>query len=1336
MAPPARPLKRSASVDEQSPPNKAGRSTGPSEGEADVAFFEPSPEAAGDVVADAGQAPKPNSLLEMLRRQAASISSSTWSPYPAITRSIPPPPPANLVARTGVELPLVPGPRIAIPFASLPTLVPPASSVTKAKKTLAAIHPTPVTSSSRKYQNKPSASTPKPAALSGKIFLVSSTSTTETKGKRATNRSKTEQRVAVDARLSSDVLIQSQGSASTTGELGLDLVPARKTHQLKNLDKRREARADPATRAAAQQTKKAAVVALDEPLAKEWSQDIHALADRTHGFWEIVTQFPAPSSPTMLRRLFEFNSIQDHVELLASNDPFWTIFNNLETSTITFLCALARGLREQDIQEALDAGVLRLSPPDDEAPVIGSITYIRVATNDTPLDAARACLVASPADAPWTVLRLLELGMTLADAELCVSEILTPLGHNGAVAPLFDRLKDGLAKVPIAKQWTWSYAGTSSKKQPAGRHKADVRKALSNTLPSRFGGFLRVNPTYQWDCYEITTFHLPHSPGIRSDPVAGTVERFVIGLQGGRGLNSAIGGFYRPFLPDDPLAVIIQGISSSFPAPLYGTQSTPISQQVERFYEDERAFVFHSGKTQIHDDAFKSAVSNSAGVLRSNGHSVPYLRLMKDLTVEEFLEGGKSVWERNAGPGPQLFRHLQCLFEPSLRHGGDLQQAEIALHLGASVDFWRLVTGTPDYWLHCRWMQRLLEQVKPIVLSTWSNGVLAAIALGSLSLVSGGIPLSIDFEVQAGTTPFQLAQYLPPAHGNRNWYPELEDDAYLDAIGGLFITKYGPTAILTLLIPNLHPGVSKYRPRESHLVEAIVVAVSAIERIALGHVKRMHEDGLDPDWADEQHLRQYYTRLRDAVEQEATGRGLRSYLDAVKMQYRARTGISRHLERRLNPSSVTASRATSTAPYVIPGITHTSPLGAARQEQLDRIRAYVSSLADSGFPQQAYKIIPFHLRDDIHTEGFSTWLLSRPPNIRVSCSSRVWGNSEAAHRAALDNQAKFGANKAAHSAGGKATAKIREAEKAVLDVPSTKLRRVLKECADLIKNPPLARRVHPVGSLATASTWRFAFCSTCDEFVVANDNNTTHRCEGGIIVPVKDAYMPNLERITFPHDILNHPDLAALVSHHGDILKPIQIQEIFRRPGNLEKAKAMFSKTDFAALTGAIHVAPASAHPYDDNELHLAMALDVAVSALCLSQCPQRLWPTTATNRSKAWGGSTDTWLDGKRHVVTCEWGHFEILTEWPSSLGPYFDHSCVGTISKRPFAPNTNTRVSGTRVKGGDRDCGTQQSHPIRTVYDLPPEHMRRLIYTHLIAPAQTAQDNEEPDTEEDCST
>ncbi|KAJ7462313.1 hypothetical protein B0H11DRAFT_2055061 [Mycena galericulata] len=675
---------------------------------------------------------------------------------------------------------------------------------------------------------------------------------------------------------------------------------------------------------------------------------------------------------------------------------------------------------------------------------------------------------------------------------------------------------------------------------------------------------------------------------------------------------------------------------------------------------------------------------------------------------------------KSLGSAGQLFRHLTSILIPSLPRHGDLSTDDIAAHLGPSIDFWRVVTGTPDFWSHAIMMSRQLKTLAPIVTSTGSNPVFNAFA-GPLHLVWRNVPAKLRKQLMAGQSPYNLAEYLPPPHNNGQWHPTFSESEYFESVGGFFIAKYGPDSTdLTLLILNLHPGVSKYRPAESYFSESIILAVSAMERLALQIVQGWHEEKLDPDRSDEQATRSYLTNLKKAVEDAVVKTGLRKYLDNLKARYRRRSHVSRYLESKARPSrsspSSVAAPSPVAPPYEIPGLTNTSTLGTAREAQLTELLAFLTYVIDGGFPKEARMFVPFHHRDDVHSEAFRTWFLELAPGIRISYSARVWGNDEQAHQNTLNNQERFAADTAAHSRGGLTTAGKSQAAKSLgILVP-----RACVGLADPVNAPPQWIKKFPLGSLGSQRTWRGGVCN-CGGILIAEDNNAKHECPDGRSSFIRDMHFPQLQRFIYPHDLFSEMNYVPYVPNPNPLAR-LDVQDVLARAGNVALAKTLFPETDFAPLTGSIYVSRKCADPIHDNNVHVAMALDVAVGALSLSRCPPELWPTIGADRAKAWQGHCEGWLDikpkDKKHkqhyVVTCDWGYFAVMTRYQSGV---FEHQCTGANHLRTADPATGKRIRGAQGRGGAKDCGTQRSHAVDSIYDLPPDYIRRLVYYEFIA-------------------
>ncbi|KAJ6519867.1 hypothetical protein C8R45DRAFT_38897 [Mycena sanguinolenta] len=1090
----------------------------------------------------------------------------------------------------------------------------------------------------------------------------------------------------------------------------------RRAFEQKALDDRKAKRADPEHKSAVLAKRLEAAPDRDESVTTYLSEDLTDLLRQRSAYQEILDQYSSkPDEPEIreiLRSIFDLSCHFDKVQRAPRVHGFWSVFDQLSLPTLRFLLALARGLTVIDVESAFQTGVLEYSPPDDPTPVAGSLTYIRIAQARNGIDAVFDYLRSSPADAAYCFVRLAELGASPEDIATTFYKTFDALGHRAAIEELWPCLDDLQRPSLVPDNRLSTYGGTTVEKQPSGRLQDDVDAAAKKQLPTRLGRWLGANNSQvKWGCYRIVELCLPQSSGICTDPVAATSEQFVVAMQVGRCLNSYVGGYIRLFDPPPELSAVLAKV----PAPVYGHRRIPASDVVRAYYVAERSFL----RSRICDESFRVAVRNVASVARSNGDTVPYIRIMKDLT-EEALGANRSFWEKDAGKGPKLIRHLLGLLNPQIGAQGDLSDGEITAHVGPTIDWYRLVPGTSNFWHHTLGTSTLLVALKPVIIAAYSNCVFTAIAEGDLRHVWRSFPEAVANQVLSGQLPVDVARYLPSTHGDPYWHPESGENAYIEAIGKLFVGRYGADDHnLALVIPNLHPGVSKYRARESILVETIMTLVCAIENVAVAQVQQLHDAGVVVPRDDPGRLRKYLEELRDAIEAQLAGIGLRTHLDEAKAAYRLRTDVARHLEQTQRPAEQPNSRLPSAEPFEIPYVTHASASGAARVAQYEFLIGHFDELIANGLSARAFAQIPSQFRDDFKTDGFRNWVMNVKPGVRFTNPARVYGNTPQAQANASRAHQALANNKAAQSAGGRKTVEKSKAKKDHLAIPTNMLRHMLENIGDLIKQPPHMQKEG--GVLALAETNRWCFCPQCSAVILACEENHKHTC-GGNTIAVIPSNFPTLTRILYPHDIIDNPALQPHVPPFDDILDEITIESIFASPANRNLANGAFTALDllcdplpFSSFTGSIWVAKDSADREENARLHVAMALDRCAASL--SQCPADLFPVTAEHHAKAWGKDILKPARGELpySVVKCSWGYFGLLVP---HTGPYFDHACAGTIHRRPINPANNTRIMGSRTKGGDRDCGTQRFHE---TFDLPPEFIRRLVYRELIVPEQT---------------
>ncbi|KAF7337707.1 hypothetical protein MSAN_02244200 [Mycena sanguinolenta] len=1015
----------------------------------------------------------------------------------------------------------------------------------------------------------------------------------------------------------------------------------RKEYEQKAVDQKRAQRADPAHKEALQAKRLQAAGEWDDSMVQVMVQNTRDLFRQRAAIEPLLLDCPPNAEQEKMRNtlksIFDLACDSEAVQRAQTENRFWTIFDQFSVEALWFFLSLARGLTPADIDDAIAGGVLELSVPDDPTPMCGCVTYVRIAESDKKLDAVADYLIANPADAPYAIFRLAESGATTEVISQVLHEAFDAIGHPDVA----DRIMSGLNDIPTSKLvpdlCISTYSGTSNDKQPGDRHADDEKKASNKQCLTRLGNWLRANGSdgCVWRCFRIVPLCLPESAGIRTDRVASMCEQFAIALQALRGLNGSCGGFIRLFDPPSHIRDIITKI----PPPNYGEQPTPASKIIQKYYRTERRYLRARNARSITDAAFLSAVKNGANALRSNGDTVPFVRLMKDVTVEDLMSEDKAFWQENAGKGPQLYRHLLRLLNSRIPEDGDISEADIASQVGPTFDFYRLTGGTPHFWLHALGTSALLTAIKPLIISTQSNAVFTAIAEGHLLHVWDGINHEMSTEILSGHLPADLANHLPSAHEDTMWHPSVPDHTYLNRVGQPFVGRYGRDECdLALVVPNLHPGVSKYRSKESRLSETIMTLVIAVDHVALAHVQKLHDTGVSVPRHDAAGLRQLLDQLCKAIEDELVERGIRAALDEAKSAYRLQMEVPRHIENVQRSVYLRTSPVSRAEAFEIPGLTNASARGDARLEQHLHIVNHVCNLISTGLTQRGFIFVPFQFRATFPCDGYRDWFLKLTPGSRISAAARVYGNTPEAHESALRSQNALATNTAAQSKGGQVTAIKQKAQAADRAAerrdPSTMLRLMVELTGNLITRPPKHRRAEPLGSLASAQTHRWGTCGVCQAMIVASDGNDTHLCTGEKVVRITDTNFPSCQRIVYPHDILADPKLAPLVPNWQETVTEIRITDLFRSASNQQIALDVLPDVDLSSLTGSIWVANDSVNTnvHQNAVLQVAMALDRCAESL--SQCPMADRPADATERAKAWSGNVpQAMVSGKRAI-------------------------------------------------------------------------------------------------------
>lgn len=269
---------------------------------------------------------------------------------------------------------------------------------------------------------------------------------------------------------------------------------------------------------------------------------------------------------------------------------------------------------------------------------------------------------------------------------------------------------------PTQKLWV-PYAGITCAGSAADREQSDHEAADNPTRRANFVGDLRMQ------VFEITALRVPLASDQqwRTDPSLSNVERLLVSLLRGRGLNSAHGGyFWRPSI-NERQAHLISAVRQSL------TTTPPLQEKEQLLSTFDRIghaedLALSSAGIQLPNAAGLELVRDLASSWRCHDDRVVSLIVAKDVT-EECRSGMAPFWSLSAGPGPNSSRYLwNCVF-------GRYPDVEAPSSAAVSQLFYAVIDLLPKdrsfehLFLHCAILSLKLYWLKPRVISVESSQV-------------------------------------------------------------------------------------------------------------------------------------------------------------------------------------------------------------------------------------------------------------------------------------------------------------------------------------------------------------------------------------------------------------------------------------------------------------------------------------------------------------------------------------------------------------------------------------------------------------------------------------
>ena len=238
--------------------------------------------------------------------------------------------------------------------------------------------------------------------------------------------------------------------------------------------------------------------------------------------------------------------------------------------------------------------------------------------------------------------------------------------------------------------------------------------------------------------------------------------------------------------------------------------STALAQEVIDLYMQMRPFWIELEETNGESYGVVSKEVATLQAKQALGDGV-FLLLGKEITVRD-SSGNSTFWSTNAGPGPQLWHHL------------DEQVSKIS-KIHPFADLWNVTTAQTNFPVACLWLYKLLKIIKPKVILSMSY-----LASTALEANPGKVDVQrelveewqINDERQLGDEQTLEVEWDDKRKGKGG----NEAERWLQQSGKVFIFQQ------SVVITMLHPGYFAYNPSFQRLLYPVYLCQVALYNMA------------------------------------------------------------------------------------------------------------------------------------------------------------------------------------------------------------------------------------------------------------------------------------------------------------------------------------------------------------------------------------------------------------------------------------------------------------------------------------------------------------------------
>ncbi|KAI7852510.1 hypothetical protein BDC45DRAFT_571105 [Circinella umbellata] len=544
-----------------------------------------------------------------------------------------------------------------------------------------------------------------------------------------------------------------------------------------------------------------------------------------------------------------------------------------------------------------------------------------------------------------------------------------------------------LANVPLI---TIIYAGFTHRSTPNMRLVHDI----SHRSASRFRNFYEVANNPQWQVYQV--LNLTNITEDMSLVEAGYIEDILIKSCGPTALNSANGGFYIDWHPNQDLLNLWTTVAEQINYSQFfvlNRLSYQREQVIIQHFNDQANFIRQQSTQRVINAPTPNNILVNTAIRQGTPQNVlnnqtVSVMVGKDITQRAFAIAAHTFWE-DASVSPHF---LQEIYQLLYSNAPNTQERHFTYP--TFVDLFSL-SPQQQFLISMPYLCRYIKVTKPIIIITLSHQVFSMFDIDLFKTAWKSRDVRSRFLEQT-TSPNNFTRF---GDFIRTGYPTTAfEETYREYIGEVSIVMYGPDDTdLALMIPMRHPGSLRHDPALAHYKAEEIFLVACCSNVLDMIVRRrLHNGEVRPN--EHGALLQWLQDIRNEYNRIVTDNDLHRRLNNIKnmLQTRESTILALRIADARTRNNLNEQRIVQR--QYGPQTSRSEPLrflgeinGTIRANQLQQLRAIYQDRQARG---RVNRIVPCPLQIENPVEAvYRTWFMNARPGTIIYRVANATGNN-------------------------------------------------------------------------------------------------------------------------------------------------------------------------------------------------------------------------------------------------------------------------------------------------------------------------------------------------------